>query len=99
MTDADRIARLEQALRNIRVLAENSLFGSWRHKVAKIVDQGLKVGAPPLPPVKLDMQRRCFTHCQATEDECTYQYCPRWRDGKIVNEAHCALDLIPMHQP
>ena len=47
-----------------------------------------------LPPVKLDWGSRRFTHCQATEDDCTYERCPRWRDGKLISQDHCALDLI-----
>jgi hypothetical protein len=47
-----------------------------------------------LPPLKLDWSARRFSHCQATEDDCSYEHCPRWRDGKIVSDAHCALDLI-----
>lgn len=50
--------------------------------------------AEALPPAKLDWSQRRFSHCQAGEDDCTYEHCPRWRDGKIVNDAHCALDLI-----
>lgn len=50
-----------------------------------------------LPPLKLDWSQRRFSHCQANEDDCTYEHCPRWRDGKIINHAHCALDLIGDH--
>lgn len=46
------------------------------------------------PPLKLDWSQRRFSHCQAWEDGCEYERCPRWKDGKIVNDAHCALDLI-----
>ena len=48
----------------------------------------------PLPPPKLDWSARRFSHCQAREDDCSYEHCPRWRDGKLISEAHCALDLI-----
>ncbi len=24
-----------------------------------------------------------------------YEHCPRWRNDKIINHAHCALDRIP----
>lgn len=38
------IARLKQALRDIRALAEASSFGSWRFKIAAIVDRALPNG-------------------------------------------------------
>lgn len=47
-----------------------------------------------MPPIKFDPSARRMSHCQAWEDGCEYAQCPRWRDGKIINEAHCALDLI-----
>ena len=47
-----------------------------------------------LPPLKMDWEQRKLSHCQANEDDCTYEHCPRWRDGKIICEKHCALDLI-----
>jgi hypothetical protein len=46
------------------------------------------------PPPRFDPSARRMSHCQAWEDGCEYEHCPRWRDGMIVNEAHCALDLI-----
>lgn len=49
---------------------------------------------PTLPPLKLDWSARRFSRCQANEDDCTYEKCPRWRDGKLISDAHCALDLI-----
>jgi len=34
--------RMRTALKAIRLLAENAVMGSWRFKVAAIVDEGLK---------------------------------------------------------
>lgn len=47
-----------------------------------------------LPPLRFVMSERRMTRCQAWEDGCEYDHCPRWQDGKIINHAHCALDLI-----
>ena len=52
------------------------------------------MSGPDLPPMKLDWSQRRFSHCQASEDDCTYEKCPRWRDGKLISDAHCALDRI-----
>lgn len=49
---------------------------------------------PPLPPLKFDWAARRFSHCQADEDGCSYEQCPRWRDGELISDAHCSLDLI-----
>lgn len=49
---------------------------------------------PPLPPLRLDWGSRRFSHCQAGEDECDYEHCPRWQNGKLISEDHCALDRI-----
>lgn len=38
----ERAVRAEMALKAIRTLAEQSSFGSWRHKVARLVDWGLE---------------------------------------------------------
>jgi len=50
---------------------------------------------PTLSPPKLHWDSRRVSRCKATEDDCTYEHCPRWRDGEIINHAHCALDRIP----
>jgi hypothetical protein len=50
---------------------------------------------PTLSPPKLHWDSRRVSRCQANEDDCTYEHCPRWRDGEIINHAHCALDRIP----
>lgn len=47
-----------------------------------------------LPPFRYVMSERRISRCQAWEDGCEYEHCPRWREGKIINNAHCALDLI-----
>ena len=47
-----------------------------------------------LPPLRLVVSERRFTRCQAWEDGCDYAQCPRWRNGAIINDEHCALDLI-----
>jgi hypothetical protein len=47
-----------------------------------------------LPPLRFVMSERRASRCQAWEDGCEYAHCPRWRAGKIINDAHCALDLI-----
>jgi hypothetical protein len=40
----ERAVRAENALRNVRSLAKASMFGSWRFKVANIVDKVLPNG-------------------------------------------------------
>jgi hypothetical protein len=35
---------------------------------------------------------RLITACVADEDGCSYEHCPRWRDGVLIDERHCALD-------
>lgn len=50
--------------------------------------------AGALPFGKLHWESRRYSYCQANEDDCTYKHCPRWRDGKIVDERHCALDYV-----
>ncbi len=40
----ERAIRAENALRNIRSVAEQSSFGAWRFKIAAIVDKALPNG-------------------------------------------------------
>lgn len=35
------------------------------------------------------------TSCQAWEDGCDYEFCPRWRGNELIDERHCALDYCP----
>lgn len=37
---------------------------------------------------------RQITACMAGEDECDYKFCPRWRDGVLIDDRHCALDYV-----
>lgn len=47
-----------------------------------------------LPPLKLHWGQRCFTRCQADDDDyCTWEGCPQTRDNEPATSGrHCPLD-------
>lgn len=56
------------------------------------VEAAVEAAGAHSPRGRLHWDQRAITLCQAGEDDCDFERCPRWRGGKLIDERHCALD-------